>query len=108
VSQACGGVADGGGIGGRYFAKASSTCGSAASRQRRAGHHLSRMKNIELSDEEAVALIGELPQLINHAKYPFSDRVRTLSAILARLRPEPLREPSPPPEHYERLRFIRG
>jgi len=27
------------------------------------------MKNIELSDEEAVALIGELPQLINHAKY---------------------------------------
>jgi hypothetical protein len=47
------------------------------------------MQNLELSDEEAVALIRELDQLINRAKYPFSERVRTLGAILGKLKPEP-------------------
>jgi hypothetical protein len=58
------------------------------------------MQNLELSDEEAVALIRELDQLINRAKYPFSDRVRTLSAILARLRPEPPQDPLEPRRVY--------
>ena len=71
-------------------------------------HHFSRIKNLaltmmenlELSDEEAVALIRELDQLINRAKYPFSDRVRTLSAILARLKPEPPQDPPKPRRVY--------
>jgi hypothetical protein len=34
-------------------------------------------------------------------KYPFSPRIRTLRAILAKLRPEPVvREPLPPPKMY--------
>jgi hypothetical protein len=32
--------------------------------------------------------------------YPLSPRVQTLGAILAKLRPEPPREPLPPPKLY--------
>jgi hypothetical protein len=53
--------------------------------------------HLDLSDEEEAVLAVELVQLISRAKYPFSDRVRTLGAILAKLRPEPVREPLPPP-----------
>jgi hypothetical protein len=31
---------------------------------------------------------------------PFSPRIRTLSAILQKLKPEPVREPLPPPKVY--------
>jgi hypothetical protein len=54
------------------------------------------MKYLDLTDEEEAALAIELVQLISRAKYPFSDRVRTLGAILNKLRPEPAREPLPP------------
>jgi hypothetical protein len=57
------------------------------------------MQNLELSDEEEAVLAVELVQLISRAKYPFSDRVRTLGAILNKLRPEPVREPLPPRRH---------
>jgi len=40
------------------------------------------MKNLELLDEEEAALAIELVQPISRAQYPFSDRVRTLVAIL--------------------------
>jgi hypothetical protein len=33
-------------------------------------------------------------------RYPFSERIRTLKAVLAKLRPEPVREPLPPPKVY--------
>jgi hypothetical protein len=54
------------------------------------------MKTLELSDEEEAALAIELVQLISRAKYPFSDRVRTLGAILNKLRPEPARPAAAP------------
>src|SRR5215472_13489228 len=50
------------------------------------------MPHLALSDEEEAVLAVELVQLISRAKYPFSDRVRTLGAILNKLRPEPARE----------------
>jgi hypothetical protein len=56
--------------------------------------------HLDLSDEEEAALAIELVQLISRAKFPFSDRVRTLGAILNKLRPEPAREPSPPRKVY--------
>ena len=56
------------------------------------------MKNLELWDGKAAALIRELDQLINRAKYPFSERVRTLGG---KLRPERPREP---PEQRKGLR----
>jgi hypothetical protein len=54
------------------------------------------MKNLELSDEEEAVLAVELVQLISVAKYPVSDRVRTLGAILNKLRPEPARPAASP------------
>jgi hypothetical protein len=58
--------------------------------------------NLDLSDEEEAALAIELVQLISRAKFPFSDRVRTLGAILNKLRPEPAPPAlAPPPKRYE-------
>ena len=41
------------------------------------------MPHLDLTDEEEAVLAVELVQLISRAKYPFSDRVRTLGAIQA-------------------------
>ena len=60
------------------------------------------MPYLDLSDEEEAVLAVELVKLISRAKYPFSDRVRALGAILNKLRPEPARELPPlPPKRYE-------
>jgi hypothetical protein len=50
------------------------------------------MQHLDLTDEEATALIKELA---DNDRYPFSPRIQTLRAILATLRPEPTREPLP-------------
>jgi hypothetical protein len=55
---------------------------------------------IELSDDEVVALIRELADIVENDRYPLSPRIRTLKAILAKLRPEAVREPLPPPKIY--------
>jgi hypothetical protein len=49
-----------------------------------------------LTDEKAAALAQELHNIVENDRYPLSRRVQTLKAILAKLRPEPLREPLPP------------
>ena len=54
-----------------------------------------------VNDPEAAALIRELQEIIDNDRYQFCERIRTLMAILAKLRPEPKREPLPPPKHYE-------
>jgi len=60
------------------------------------------MQNLELSDEEEAVLAVELVRLISRAKYPLSDRIRALGAILNKLRPEPAPPaPPPPPKRYE-------
>ena len=57
--------------------------------------------NLDLTDEEAEALLRELNNLIDGDRYQFSARVRTLKAIRAKIRPEPVREPLPsPPKQY--------
>jgi hypothetical protein len=58
------------------------------------------MQHLELTDEEAAALIKELAEITGNDRYPFSRRIQTLRAILAKLRPEPAREPEPPPKVY--------
>jgi len=58
------------------------------------------MQHLDLSDEEAAALVALLTRTITDDRYPLSPRVRTLKAILAKLRPEPVREPLPPPKVY--------
>jgi hypothetical protein len=56
--------------------------------------------NLDLSDEESAALLAELDRIIDGDRYPFSPRIRTLTAIRDKIRPPPLREPLPPPKHY--------
>jgi hypothetical protein len=63
--------------------------------------------HIDLSAEETAALTQELHYIVENDRYPFSPRIRTLRAIVAKLRPEPVREPLPPRRHYEPPRATR-
>jgi hypothetical protein len=57
--------------------------------------------NLDLTDEEAAALLRELDGIIDGDRYFMSQRIRTLKAIRAKIRPEPVRQPlPPPPKHY--------
>jgi len=51
--------------------------------------------NLDLTDEETAALIRELADTTGNDRFPLSPRIRALSGILAKLRPEPAREPAP-------------
>jgi len=62
------------------------------------------MQHLDLTDDEAAALTQELHDIVENDRYPFSlsrshlrcsPRIGTLKAILAKLRPEPVREPLP-------------
>ena len=53
--------------------------------------------HLDLTDEEAAALLKELDGLIDGDRYFLSPRIKTLRAIRAKIRPEPAREPLPPP-----------
>ena len=57
--------------------------------------------NLDLTDEETAALLGELDHFIDGDRYPFSPRIRTLTAIRDKLQPPPVRKPLPPLKHYE-------
>jgi hypothetical protein len=60
------------------------------------------MQHLDLTDDEAAALTQELHDIVENHRYPFSPRIRTLRGILAKLRPEPARDPLPaPPKVYE-------
>ena len=52
---------------------------------------------LDLTDHEAALLLKELNGLIDGDRYFLSDRIKTLKAICAKIRPEPAREPLPPP-----------
>jgi len=58
------------------------------------------MQHLDLSDDEAAALAQELHAIVENDRYPVSPRIRTLREILNKLRPEPVREPLPPPKVY--------
>ena len=51
--------------------------------------------NLDLSDDEAAALLRELHHIVGKDRYPFSPRIRTLTSIRDKLRPPPAREPLP-------------
>jgi hypothetical protein len=52
---------------------------------------------LDLTDDDAATLLKELNSLIDGDRYFLSDRIKTLKAIRAKIRPEPVREPLPPP-----------
>jgi hypothetical protein len=58
------------------------------------------MRHLDLTAEETAALTKELADITENDRYPFSARIRTLRAILGKLRPEPVREPAPPRKVY--------
>jgi len=60
------------------------------------------MPHLDLSEDEGAALIKELQEITGNDRCQVSPRIRTLKAILAQLRPEPVREPLPPPKVYAR------
>ena len=53
--------------------------------------------NLDLTDDEAAALLRELNDIIDGDRYFMSPRIKTLKAIRAKIRPEPVRELLPPP-----------
>jgi hypothetical protein len=55
---------------------------------------------LELTDEQTEALIWELSQIVQNDRYPLSPRIVALKEIVGQLRPEPEREPPPPPKIY--------
>jgi hypothetical protein len=55
---------------------------------------------LDLSDQETDALAGLLRRTIDDDRYPLSPRVQTLKSILAKIQPEPTREPLLPPKVY--------
>ena len=63
-------------------------------RDRRSRPHIGAM-HLDLTDDETAALTQELHDIVESDKYPFSARIRTLRAILAKLRPEPARDLPP-------------
>jgi hypothetical protein len=63
---------------------------------------------LELTDEEAAALLRELDEIIENDRYSLSLRIQTLKAVRAKLRPEPPREPLPPPKVYAPPRATAG
>jgi hypothetical protein len=58
------------------------------------------MPYLYLTEDEAAALVALLSRTIDGDRYPLSPRIETLKMILAKLRPEPVREPLPPPKVY--------
>jgi hypothetical protein len=56
------------------------------------------MPHLDLTEDEAAALVALLSRTIDGDRYPLSPRVRVSKDILAKLTPEPDREPVPPPK----------
>jgi len=57
---------------------------------------------LPLSADEKRALVAALKRSIDDDRYPISQRVRTLEAILVRLEPpKPAPAPLPPRKYYE-------
>jgi hypothetical protein len=55
---------------------------------------------LDLTDEETDALARLLSRKIDNDRYPLSPRIQNLKGILAKIRPEPVRMPLPPPKVY--------
>jgi hypothetical protein len=57
--------------------------------------------NLDLSDADITLLADLLKRTIDEARYPLSPRVTRLREVLAKLRPETVRERLPPRRVYE-------
>jgi hypothetical protein len=55
---------------------------------------------LDLTDEETEILARLIRNAIDADRYPLSPRVKQWQRILAKIRPEPLREPLPGPKRH--------
>ena len=55
----------------------------------------------DLSDEQAAALTKELSDIVENDRWPFSPRIWMLKSILAKLRPELVRQPLSPVKRHD-------
>jgi hypothetical protein len=55
---------------------------------------------LDLTEEETDALAKLVSRTIDDDRYPLSPPIQTLKNILAKIRPEPVREPLPQPKVY--------
>jgi hypothetical protein len=58
------------------------------------------MSNLDLTDVEHAALLRLVKKALDTDRYPLSPRLYPLRAILAKLEPQPVREPRPAPKVY--------
>ena len=56
-----------------------------------------QVMTLDLTEREAALLLKELDGIIDGDRYFLSNLIKTLKAIRAKIRPEPVREPLPPP-----------
>jgi hypothetical protein len=63
---------------------------------------------LDLTDDETQVLVQHLKHAIDNDPYPLSPRLLRQKAILAKLRPEPIHEPWPPPKVYAPPPAARG
>jgi hypothetical protein len=56
--------------------------------------------NLDLTSEQAEALLIELDRIINADRFPFSPRIQMLKRIRAQIKPYPARSPLPPIRSY--------
>jgi hypothetical protein len=63
--------------------------------------YLQVMTILDLTEEETAGLARLLTNTIDADRYPLSPHIQTLKRILAKIQPEPVREPLPPLKHYE-------
>jgi hypothetical protein len=64
--------------------------------------------NLELSEEKVPYLTQKLHNIVENDRYLFSPRIRTVRAMFSKFRPEPVREPLPPPKVYAPPPLYRG
>ena len=58
------------------------------------------MPNLDLTDDEHAALVRLVKHALDTDRFPMSPRLYPLQATLAKLEPQPLREPRSPPKVY--------
>lgn len=75
-------------------------CRSRALAQLGYAPHMGRVMNLDLTDEEAAALVRLIRDTIDADRYPLSPRLQILREVLEKLDPRPVREPLPPPRVY--------
>jgi hypothetical protein len=64
--------------------------------------------NLEPNDAQTEMLTRELHSIVQNDRYPLGPSIVALKEVLGQLRPEPEREPLPPPDALPRATTIKG